>query len=113
MVDWVLWATVLSAGVGTYLIRLSFLAVFERYETVPPRLGRALGYVPAAVLAALVVPSLVLGGGETGTLEFTPLRLLAGVLAALVAWRTGSVLWTIVLGMVALVFLEALVGSVV
>lgn len=113
MADWLLWTTVLAAGIGTYLIRLSFLALFERRGTVPPRLGRALRYVPAAVLAALVVPALVLAGGETGTPTFTPLRLLAGALAALVAWRTGSVLWTIVSGMVALVVFEALVGGMV
>lgn len=107
-----LWATVAAAGVGTYLIRLSFLALFERYETVPPRLRRALRYVPAAVLAALVVPAVVLAGGETTGTTLAPLKSLAGVFAALIAWRTGSVLWTIVSGMVALVALETLAGTV-
>lgn len=112
MAEWALWGIVAAAGAGTYLIRLSFLAVFERVDTVPPRLRRALRYVPAAVLAALVVPEVVFAGGGTGGLALAPFRMLAGTIAALVAWRTGSVLWTIVSGMVALVVLEALVGLV-
>jgi branched-subunit amino acid transport protein len=75
---------------------------------VPPRLERALRYVPAAVLAALVVPAVVAADGSPTLLGND--RLLAGAAAALVAWRTESVLATIVVGMVALVALGA-VGS--
>ena len=106
-----IWLVVVVAGTGTFAIRFSFLALFERTGSVPPRLRRPLRYVPPAVFAALVVPALVFGGEGSGTAAVTPLRLLAGVVAALVAWRTESVLWTIVSGMVALVALEALVNS--
>jgi branched-subunit amino acid transport protein len=105
-----LWAIVLVAGAGTFLIRLSFLLVFERVGTVPPRVQRVLRYVPAAVLAALVVPEVVLAGG-TGTAGFlasvAPAQLVAGGLATVVAWRTESVLWTLFVGMGALVALRA------
>jgi branched-subunit amino acid transport protein len=101
-----LWLVVLVAGVGTFALRYSFLAVFERTGSVPPGLRRALRYVPAAVLAALVAPALVLGGDAAGVAGLTPLRVVAGLLAALVAWYTESVLWTIVSGMVALVVLQ-------
>ncbi|MFC5970426.1 AzlD domain-containing protein [Halomarina salina] len=105
------WLVVLAAGLGTFAIRFSFLAVFERTGTVPPRLRRPLRYVPPAVFAALVVPALVFGGEGSGAAAFTPLRLVAGSVAAVVAWRTESVLWTIVSGVLALVALEALVHS--
>lgn len=107
-----LWAVVLVAGVGTFAIRFSFLAVFERTGSVPPRLQRALRYVPPAVFAALVFPALVFGGEGSGTAAVTPLRIVAGAVAALVAWHTESVLWTILSGIVALVALELLVGVV-
>ncbi len=107
-----LWAIVLVAGVGTFAIRYSFLAVFERAGSVPPRLRQALRYVPPAVLAALVFPALVFGG-EGGAGAVTPLRTVAGLVAAAVAWRTESVLWTILSGLVALVVLETLVGGAV
>nr|WP_158205548.1 AzlD domain-containing protein [Halomarina oriensis] len=107
-----LWAVVLVAGVGTFAVRFSFLAVFERTGSVPPRLQQALRYVPPAVFAALVVPALVFGGEGSGTAAVTPLRIVAGAVAALVAWYTESVLWTICSGIVALVVLELLVGVV-
>jgi branched-subunit amino acid transport protein len=97
------WLAIVVGGVGTFLLRASFLFLFERVGGVPPRLERALRYVPAAVLAALVVPAFVAPEGAPALLGND--RLLAGALAALVAWRTESVLATIVVGMVALVVL--------
>lgn len=103
-----LWAVLAVAGLGTYLLRLSFLALFERVDTVPPRLTTALRFVPAAVLAALVVPSVVLAGDSATTVA--PAKVLAGAVAALVAWRTESVVWTLVAGMGVLAALRLLVG---
>jgi branched-subunit amino acid transport protein len=95
------WAVIVAVGVATYLIRLSFIYLFGRIDTVPPRVTRALRYVPAAVLAALVVPAVVsVEATVVGTL--TTDRLLAGAVAAGVAWRTEDVTATIVVGMVAL-----------
>lgn len=103
------WLAIVVAGLGTFLLRASFLFLFERVGGVPPRLERALRYVPAAVLAALVIPAIVAADGSPTILGND--RLLAGTAAALVAWRTESVLATIVVGMVTLVALGA-VGSV-
>lgn len=100
------WTVIVAGGVGTYLLRLSFLALFERLGSVPPRLKYALRFVPAAVLAALVVPAVVLvdGGGS----PLAPAKLLAGAVAAAVAYRTESIVATIVVGMAALLVLQAL-----
>ncbi|WP_254537423.1 AzlD domain-containing protein [Halomarina litorea] len=107
-----LWAVILAAGIGTFLIRVSFLLVFEQVDGIPPRVQRVLRYVPAAVLAALVLPEFALSdaGGTTAHLlaSVAPAQLLAGAVAAGVAWRTESVLWTIVVGMAALVALQSL-----
>ncbi len=51
--DWAL--TLLGMVLVTYGIRLSFL-VFGHRAAFPPWLERALRYVPAAVLTALIVP---------------------------------------------------------
>ncbi|MFC7155430.1 AzlD domain-containing protein [Halomarina halobia] len=98
-----LWLVILAAGLGTFAIRLSFFLLFERVDTVPPRVRWALSFVPAAVLSALVAPEFV----ALSPSEFSPARLLAGVLAALVAWRTESVLATIVSGLAAVMVLQA------
>lgn len=96
----------LGAGLATYLIRLSFIAVEGRVR-LPSWFRTALQFVPAAMLSALIAPDLLMQHGE---LALTPAnaRLVAGVVAILIAARTRSVGWTIAGGMAALLALEAL-----
>ncbi len=101
------WLTALLGGLVTFTERFSFLAVAHRTTTLPPRVREALGLIPAAVLAALVVPALV---RPEGTVDLLNPRLLAGVLAGLVTWRTRNGMLTLVVGMGALLLLEALLG---
>ena len=95
-----LWLTIAGAGAVTFALRLSFIALLGRMGT-PLFLGRALRFVPAAVLTAVVIPLLFY---ENGALEASlgNERLLAGLVAALIAWRTRSVLFTLAGGMAAL-----------
>lgn len=99
------WLAVAVIGLGTYAIRFSFLLLFEWVDTVPARLETALQFVPAAVLAALVLPAVVVLDGSPALVGND--RLLAAGLASVVAWRTEDILATIVVGMVALVALQA------
>jgi branched-subunit amino acid transport protein len=95
--DPTLWGLIVVIGVATYAIRLSFIALFGYLDEVPPALERALRYVPAAVLAALVLPSFItFGPASTGIAAD---RLIGGTLAAAVAWRTESVFATMAAGM--------------
>jgi branched-subunit amino acid transport protein len=87
-------------GVVTVLIRVSFIYLLGRVE-IPDWMRRALGFVPPAVLTAIWVPELLFREGALD-ISLDNARLLAGVLAALVAWRTRSVMWTIGVGMGAL-----------
>ena len=96
-----IWTAIVAVGVMTFLIRLSFIYLFGHIDTVPPRVTRALRYVPAAVLAALVVPAVV-SIEPTAVETLTADRLLAGLAAAVVAWYTEDVTATIVVGLVAL-----------
>ena len=96
------WAVIALVGVGTFLIRFSFFVLFEYLETVPAGVERALRFVPAAVLAALVAPAVIVVDGSPAV-SLANGRLLAAGLAVVVAWRTESVLATIVAGMATLV----------
>ena len=98
------WWTMILAGVGTYATRLSFFVIFGR-RGVPERLARPLRYIPPAVFSAIVFPELLMPGGQLD-ISLNNLRLIAGLLAALVAWRTRNILWTIVAGMAALWVLQ-------
>lgn len=101
-----IWLLLAVLGLASFALRLSFIQWFSR-RRMPPWLQRSLRFVPPAVLAALVLPAIVYSGPAPGfSLENS--RLLAGLLAALVAWRTRNVLWTMAAGMGALWLLEAL-----
>ncbi|WP_435196677.1 AzlD domain-containing protein [Natronomonas sp. EA1] len=93
-----IWLAIVAAGVGTFAIRLSFIALLGRLDGMPSTLATVLRYVPAAVLAALVVPAVI--ALEPAGLSYEPPQVVAAVVAGLVAWRTENVLATIVAGMV-------------
>ena len=97
------WFAVVLAGVGTYAMRSSFLAVAHRMAEVPPWLRRLLRQIPPAALASLVVPALVRPRGHLDLLQG---RLWAGIIAALVAWRTCNIAITLVVGMGLLILLD-------
>jgi branched-subunit amino acid transport protein len=101
-----LWLVMLLAGLGTFLIRLSFIWLLGRWQ-IPGWLRRGLRYVPPAVLTAIIFPEVFLPAGSP---DFSPLsnaRLVAALVACLVAWRTRNVLWTIGVGMLTLWLMQA------
>jgi len=101
-----LWLTIVGMGLVTYAIRLSLIALLGRVE-LSPTFQRALRFVPPAVLSAIIFPEILRPNG-TFHLSWANPRLLAGLLAGLVAWRTKNVLLTIAAGMVALWILQAI-----
>ena len=100
-----IWSTIVLSGAGTYAMRASFLAVAHRLAEVPPAFARVLRQIPPAALAALILPAVLRPEGE---LDLVHPRLLAAILAGLIAWRTRNVGLTLALGMGVLVILEAL-----
>lgn len=98
------WLLLGLVAAGTWTIRISFIALFGRIETIPAWVLRILKLIPAAVMAALVAPALTHGTGE---FDLATARLAAGIIAGLVAWKTKNVLATIGTGMVALWLLQA------
>ena len=103
-----LWLIVIAMGLVTFGIRLVPIVLLGRIE-IPIVVQRALRFVPPAVLSAIVAPELLMPGGEFN-LSLGNARLLAGVIAMLVAWRTKNVLLTIAAGMIALWVLQSLMG---
>lgn len=102
------WIIVLALTIGNYLFRLSFIAIFGQ-RAIPPLLERLLRFVPVAVLPALVIPALVFQKGELYVSLENP-RLIAGLLAAVAAWKTENMLVTLGVGMGTLWLLQALIG---
>jgi len=97
------WVAILLAGAGTYAMRASFLLAADRLARVPPGIERLLRQIPPAALASLVVPALLRPHGE---LDLVSPRLFAGLVAAVVAWRTRNVAATLAVGMGLLVLMD-------
>jgi branched-subunit amino acid transport protein len=102
------WLVIVGAGVVTFLTRASFI-VFADPHKFPHAFRVALAFVPASVLAAIVVPGLAMPHG-TLDLSLANPRWLAGVAAVAVAMRVKNPLASIVAGMAALWGLQALGG---
>jgi branched chain amino acid efflux pump len=79
-----IWTVILLLGLGTYLIRLSFLGLIGS-RVLPGWVLRHLRYAPFAVIPGLVLPMLVPAEGRP-----EPLRLAVAVLVLLLGWRTKS-----------------------
>lgn len=93
----ILFLTILVAGVLTFLTRLSFIALHGRV-ILPEWFTRALTFVPVAVLSAIILPEILVTNDALNLALLNP-RLVAGVVALLIAWRTKNVWATIVVGM--------------
>jgi branched-subunit amino acid transport protein len=100
-----LWLTIVLAGAGTFVARISFLGVAHRIADPPIALQRILRMIPPAALAALVLPAFVRPGGQ---FDLTQPRLVAGLVATVVAFWTKNVLVTLAVGMAVLIILDQL-----
>jgi branched-subunit amino acid transport protein len=103
-----IWLLFIAVGLGTFTLRFLFIYLFGKIE-MPKWLSRALRFVPAAALAALVFPALTHPAGQL-YISLNNFRLLAGLGGAVVAWRTKNVLLTILIGMILLWSLQAVFG---
>lgn len=84
------WGVILALGIGTFLIRFSFLGLLGR-KPLPEWVLRHLRYTAVAVLPGLVAP-LVLWPPATGG-EADPARLLAAAATVAAGLWARSVLW--------------------
>ncbi len=103
-----IWLVMLLGGLITFAIRFSFIYLFGKFH-IPETVRRALHYVPPAVLSAIVFPELFLHDG-TLDLSLHNIRLLAGLVAIVVAWYSKNTLLTIVIGMLALFLFQWILG---
>jgi len=100
------WLIIAVLAVGTWAMR-ALPIMLHGHVALPSWAERLLRYVPVAALTALVVPG-ALYIKVDGAYEFAAPRLIAAGVALLVAARTRNVVWTLVVGMIALWAAQAL-----
>ena len=99
MNDTSIWITIIALGIGTFLIRFSFLGLLGGRD-LPEWLTRHLRYVPVAVLPGLVAPLVVWPEATGGQADLA--RSLAALTALAIGALTRSVLGAIFGGMAVL-----------
>lgn len=92
-----MWLTIGLLTLATLLTRSSLFLLGGKIK-LPPKVQHALRYAPAAALAAIVVPDLVLTDGALSLTWMNP-KLVAGIGAAVFFVVTRHLLGTIVIGM--------------
>jgi branched-subunit amino acid transport protein len=103
-----IWLVMFIGGLITFGMRFSLIFLFGKFE-IPETMRRALHYVPPAVLSAIVFPELLYRSSQFDV-SFGNTRLLAGVVAILVAWFSKNTLLTILAGMIALLAFQLYAG---
>lgn len=101
-----IWYSIILVGVLTFLTRLSFIILSDKVK-LPPNTQRALKFVPLAVLSAIILPELLKSTNDS-TYNYLP-RILAGIIAIYIAWRTKNIILTIITGMLILYILNYLI----
>ena len=94
-----IWGVILALGLGTFLIRFSFLGLIGR-KPLPEWVLRHLRYTAVAVLPGLVAPLVLWPAATGGQLE--PARLLAAAATVAAGLWTRSVLGAMGAGALAL-----------
>ncbi|MDR3542068.1 MAG: AzlD domain-containing protein [Desulfosporosinus sp.] len=97
---------IIGMALVTYFTRFGALALF-RFTGVPTGLNRWLKYVPVAILTALIVPSLLLPKGYLD-ISLNNHYLIAGVVAAFVAYKSRNIIATLGFGMSIMFILKLL-----
>ncbi|WP_042252950.1 AzlD domain-containing protein [Paracoccus sp. PAMC 22219] len=90
-----IWVIIAVLGVGTYLIRWSFLGALGDRD-LPNWMLRMLRYTPVAVLPALVAPLVVWPAATGGTAD--PARMAAAAATVAVGVLTRNVMLAILAG---------------
>ena len=94
-----IWLIIALVGVGTFLIRFSFIGLIGDRK-MPEWVLRHLRYTPVAVLPGLVAPLVLWPDATGGTPD--PARLLAALSAIAIGYVTQNVLAAIVGGVAVL-----------
>ncbi|WP_430734823.1 AzlD domain-containing protein [Halodesulfovibrio aestuarii] len=91
------WIVIAVIGIATIIMRGSFILTADRFK-LNTKFAGILKFIPASVLAALVAPAIVYHEGMVSALHGKE-RILAGIIALLIAYKTRNIFFTILSGM--------------
>ena len=90
-----IWLIIAILGIGTFLIRFSFLGLIGD-RPMPPVVLKLLRFTPVAVLPGMVAPLVLWPAATQGMPD--PARMVAAVVTVAVGVKTRSAIWGIAAG---------------
>ncbi|MFT6915540.1 MAG: branched-subunit amino acid transport protein [Motiliproteus sp.] len=98
-------ALILGMFIVTFGVRYLLWGTAGRFH-FPAWLSHALGFVPAAVLTAIIVPSVLMPDGQHLDLTLGNAYMLAAICALIIALWRNNLMLTILVGMTVFVLLK-------
>lgn len=105
------WTIVLFLSLGTLTIRSSFFFLYK-YLTVSEKVKESFNFIPAAVLPAIFTPLVIFYTSQQDNSLFGKERILAFIIAVFFCYKTKSVIWGIVSGMISLYIIQFILGLI-
>lgn len=103
--DYDIWLIIGALGLGTWLIRFSFIGLIGDRE-MPAWVLRHLRYTPVAVMPGLIAPLILWPEAAHGQTD--PARLAAALVALAVGYWRKSVIWSVTGGMATLYLVQGI-----
>lgn len=102
------WVTILVGGLMAFLLRSAFLLSTGWIDDLTERTRAVLALLGPVAIAAIVGPRFI---RLDGTVAESAEKVVAGLVAGFVAWRTRSVVATIAVGVATLLLIQALISD--
>ncbi len=96
-----LWLLFILVGLGTFLVRLSFIELHGSTQELLERSRHILVLLPPAILAALCIPA-ILFSRPASEFQWDISQIIAAIVAIVITRLSRSVVWPIVGGMLCL-----------
>jgi branched-subunit amino acid transport protein len=97
------WITLISAGIITFLLRFSMIALIKE-NSLSEKTKIVLSYVPSAVFPAIIFPAIFLDNSGLLDLENNP-KILASIIAIIAGFMSKNIIATIFAGLASYWFL--------
>ncbi|MEC6748617.1 AzlD domain-containing protein [Marinilactibacillus sp. XAAS-LB27] len=91
------WVLILGMAVVTYIPRFLPMLLLSKKE-ISPSFSRWMTYIPVSIFAALVASDIFFWEGSFNLQPTINIKLIPSVIVFLIAYKTKSLLWSMVVG---------------
>ncbi|OJF93080.1 AzlD domain-containing protein [Alkalibacterium sp. 20] len=95
------WVLILGMAIVTYIPRFLPILLLSRKE-ISPSFSRWMSYIPVSIFASLVASDIFFWEGSFSLQPLTNIKLIPSVLVLIVAYKTKSLLWSMLAGVLSM-----------